>query len=244
MDEEKALANQPPVENKIENKADDVAGNEEKPPLGFLELVYGVLFEPVPTFSRVVQRLPLGQAFLIFTLVNVAVAIMNGLLAARFLHPHPAGQAALVMKALAPVLAVSGLVFQYGKWFFYSAFLHLLAEFFGGRGRARGVWTVAGLASLPAVFLVPLNLLLLLSGLKGPVMSLLVYLLNFLVLVWGAALLVLGIRQEHGLSTSRAVAVVLLPVGAVFAGGALLVVALTAAAASLLPFLHILKQTP
>ncbi|MEW6276678.1 MAG: Yip1 family protein [Bacillota bacterium] len=233
MDEEKLSAPPAPAAN-------GAAARQDGPPQGFLELVYGVLFEPVAAFSRVVQRLPLGQTVLIFTLVNLLVAFMNGLVMSRLMH-HPAADhmAVMMVKAMTPVLVILGLTFQFAKWFTYSALLHLLAEFLGGRGRAVGVWTVAGLASLPGIFLVPVNLLLLLFGVRGFALSLLVYLFGFLVLIWGMILLILGIRQEHALSAGRAAAVVLLPVGAVVVGGIVLVIALMATAASFMPFLPV-----
>ena len=214
-----------------------------KTPPGFLELVYGVLFEPVPAFSRVVKHLPVGQTVLIFTLVNLLLAVAGGLLAPRFLPPFaPApGHVMVMMKTMTLVFALVGVVFQFMKWFVYSALLHLLAEFFGGRGRAAGVWVVAGLASLPEIFLVPVNLLLLILGVKGFTLSLVMYLFGLIVLIWGMALLILGIRAEHALSTGRAVAVVLLPAGAVLFVGVILIVVITAAAASFAPFLPLLR---
>ncbi|MCL6449157.1 MAG: YIP1 family protein [Armatimonadetes bacterium] len=213
-------------------------------PPGFLELVYGVLFEPVAAFPKIVQHLPIGQTVLIFTLVNVLVAIMSGLLTPRLMHPSAAGHMAVMMKAMTLMVAILGLVYQYAKWFIYSALLHLLAEFLGGRGRAVGVWTVAGLASLPGIFLVPANLILFIFGAKGFTLSLFMYLFGFIVLIWGMVLLALGIRQEHALSTGKAVAVVLLPVGAVLAGGVVLLVAIMATATSLAPLLPVPKFSP
>lgn len=219
--------------------ANSEAGNIKRQPPGFLELVYGVLFEPVVTFQRVVQQLPLGQTILIFTLVNVIVCVLNAFLAPHFIGYQETGRLAMLTKAMAPALAGAGLLFQYAKWFVYSALLHLLAELLGGRGRAVGVWVIAGLASLPAIFLAPVELLLFLCGVTGFILSLLTYLLGFVVLVWGAVLLVIGLRQEHGLSTGRAVTVVFLPVGAALIIGITVFIAFMTVAASFPTFLPV-----
>ncbi|MGQ9824242.1 MAG: Yip1 family protein [Desulfotomaculales bacterium] len=211
------------------------------PPPGFLELVYGVLFEPAATFSRIKERLPFGGTVLIFTLVNVAVSLLSATVTSRLMYFHALGGGMMMMKPFFPLLAAGGLLFQYGKWFAYSALLHLLAEFFGGKGRARQVWVVSGLACLPAVFTVPANVLLLLFGVGGFTLSLLVYLFSLVALVWGAFLLVIGIREVHALSTGRSVAVVLLPAAAVLAAALLLLVLLGVFAAVLTPFLHVPK---
>lgn len=219
-------------------------GMREKPPPGFLELIYGVLFEPGTVFRKVVARPPLGQTVIIFTLVNVIVALMNALVTSRLMYQHATDQMAGFMHALSPVLGILGLVFQYGKWFFYSGLLHLLAELLGGRGRATGVFIITGLASLPSIFIVPVNLLLFLFGVRGFTLSVLIYLLGIIILVWGAFLLVLGIREEHRFSTGRAVAVVLLPPAVALAGGIILMIALTATITSVLPFLPAPKLAP
>ncbi|MCL6448329.1 MAG: YIP1 family protein [Armatimonadetes bacterium] len=215
-------------------------------PQGFLELVYGVLFEPSATFSRIKdrERLPVGRTVIIFTLANVAVSLMSATVTSRLMYFHAVDGAGVLMRSVAPAMAVLGLFFQYAKWFFYSGLLHLLAEFFGGRGRALGVFVVSGLASLPAVFTVPVNFLLLLFGVRGFTLSFFVYLFSVVAVVWGAVLLVLGIREVHGLSTGRAVAVVLLPLGAALAAAVLLAGVLAACAAVFLPFLNVPKIGP
>lgn len=192
---------------------DEHAG-EEKPVLLFLELIYGTFFTPAATFRKIHLNPPYIQTIFIFTLVNVFTYAMNSLVASRLMHLHASDHMALIMKVILPSIGILGLFFQYVKWFFYSAFLHLVAELLGGKGKATGVWIVAGLACLPSMLLIPVNFLLLISGLKGA--AVISILSVFVFMIWGAVLLTLGIRQEHHLPAGRALAVVVFVPAATF----------------------------
>ncbi|OAT79753.1 Yip1 family protein [Desulfotomaculum copahuensis] len=179
---------------------------------GFLELVYGVLFDPASTFRRVAAGPPLGTAVLVFTLVNLISALMSALLAHRLAYRGPNGMhMAWLMQAATPVLAATGLVLQYVKWYVFSALIHLTAGLTGGRGRAAGTLTVVALSVLPSIILVPVDLILLLAGLHGPAVTVVMILLGLLILVWSVVLVVLGLREVHAISTGQSLIAVLLP---------------------------------
>lgn len=194
-----------------------------QPPLKYYDIIYGVLFEPVQTMKRVAQQPPLAA-----TLVIVIALSLISLLTSLYTSAHggsanlglemglPMARAKMFSEALraaAPMLAILGAIFYFVKWFFYSALLHLLADFYGGKGNARTVFVVYGLAGLPAVFLIPLDVL---TTMVLPNLATLVNTLASLtVLVWGFILLTIGIREAHLLSTGRAVAVILTPVAVV-----------------------------
>lgn len=200
-----------------------VAEEPEQPVLKYYEIIYGVLFDPVKTMQRVVNNPPLGSTLVIMILLALA-----GLLTSLYTSAHggpsnlglemglPLKQAKMFSEALrvaAPVLAILGSLFYFIKWFFYSALLHLLADFFGGRGRARTVFVVYGLAGLPEVFLIPLNVL---TTLLIPSLAAVVSTIGSLgVLIWGIILLTIGLREAHQFSTGRALAVIFTPVVAV-----------------------------
>ena len=197
---------------------------ETSQPLNYYEIIYGVLFEPVQTMKRVVQNPPLGA-----TLVIVISLSLVSLLTNLYTSAHggsanlgqemglPIASAKMFSEALrvaAPMLAILGTLFYFVKWFFYSALLHLLADFYGGKGEARTVFVVYGLAGLPSVFLIPLDVL---TTLALPTLATLANTLGGLVvLIWGFILLTIGLRESHLLSTGRAVAVILTPVAVVF----------------------------
>lgn len=213
-------------------------GPDENP--GILELIYGILFDPVRTFRRIAGSPPAGKVLVIFTIVKVLsilVFVVGGLFSSHSMFsifPGQAGQGmAGAMRAAVPVAAVLGLIYEYFKWFVYSGILYLLAGLFGGRGRAAGVLAVTGLASLPALIILPFQMLLWILGgggwMSGPA-GILFWLAT---LSWGTVLVVIGIRETQLLSTGRAVAVALTPAAGLVAVFILLLVLLAAVAAPL-----------
>lgn len=214
-----------------------------QPPLSVYEIIYGTLFEPVKTMKSVVQNPPVGTT-LVIVIVLALVELLTGLYTSARGGPAslamdmglPLGQAmefSRALRAATPVLAILGTVFYFVKWFFYSALLHLLAEFYGGQGKARTVFTVYGLAGLPTVFLIPLDVL---TTLAVPSMSTAVSTIGgLLVLVWGIVLLTIGLREAHGLGTGRTLAVIFTPVAAVFTLIVISIVGIMSVVSSFIP---------
>jgi hypothetical protein len=206
--DETIVPNEEIISGGLPHDPGDEHTGEKKPVSLFLELIYGILFTPSATFHKIHRNPPYVQTIFIFTLVNIFTYAMNSLVASRLMHLYASDHMALVIKVIFPSIGILGLFFQYVKWFFYSAFLHLIAELLSGKGKATGVWIVAGLACLPSILLIPINLLLLISGLQGITVSLISTLSSLVFMIWGAVLLMLGIRQEHHLPTGRALTVV------------------------------------
>ncbi|MEW6697816.1 MAG: Yip1 family protein [Bacillota bacterium] len=214
-----------------------------QPPLKAYEIIYGVLFDPVQTMKRVAQNPPLGTTLIIVILLSLA-----GLLTSLYTHAQ-GGPANLglemglpldhamyfseALRAAAPVLSILGALFYFIKWFFFSALLHLLADFYGGRGKARTVFVVYGLAGLPEVFLIPLGVL---ATLFSPSAATGITTLgSLIVLIWGVTLLTIGLREAHRLSTGRALAVIFTPVLAIIVVAVVTMVALMSAMAAFMP---------
>jgi len=200
----------------------------------FLELIYGVLFDPVRTMGIVAKRPPVGFAFLAFTILCASGVTMWLLTASHSLEASLYGYGLdhflPVSRTLVLLGAVFGLIWGYAKWFGYSAVIHLAAELFGGRGAATGVFAVVGLAGLPAVFMVPVHLLSYWLGSGGLIIVLLAGLATG---IWSAVLLVIGLKQVHGLTTGWSVLVVLFPFLTFLILAVIMIVALVAVAASL-----------
>lgn len=193
---------------------------EKAPELKYYDIIYGVLFDPVKTMRRLVEKPPVTATLIIVIALTLVELLTSLYITAQGSQANlglemglPLSQARAFSEALraaAPVMAVLGAIFYFLKWFFYSALLHLLAEFFGGQGRARTVFVVYGLAGLPAALMIPINVL---AGLALPTAATTISTIGgLLVLVWGIVLLVIGIREAHLISTGRAVGVVLTPV--------------------------------
>jgi len=210
---------------------------EEKDYQGFLELVYGILFEPAKTMTRVTRRPPLAAALLVVTILSVLGSLMGLLTASRVLDQSlqemAMGQFFPVMRALAPLGVVLGLFWGYVKWFGYSAVLHLAADLLGGRGSARGVFAAAGLAGLPGIFMIPAQFMAYWFGGGKLAVAVLVGLIGLAVGIWSIVILVIGVKQVYGLSTGRIVLIVFSPYLALAAMGIIIILALVAAASSM-----------
>jgi hypothetical protein len=179
-----------------------------------LELIYGVLFDPVKTFQCMAEAPPIGQALFIFTLVSVLGAVIGHYLSSSVFPGwfyDEMGPLAGVAGAIIPLMALAGFIISFVKWIVYSGLLHLVAEMFGGKGRALGVLAVTGLATLPVILLMPFELVVALAWGQALMAAIIMGLLGLVALVWGFILLVLGLREVHGLSTGRALAVAVTP---------------------------------
>jgi hypothetical protein len=186
----------------------------ETPP-GFLEIVYGVLFEPVRTMKKVAENPPLTAALLSFTIISLLGAVMGLLAFSKFLSQgyDAAGIDQLLPGAqvLAPAGLFISLIFSYIKWFCYSAIINLVAELLGGRGSARGVFAAFGLAGLPLILIIPFQFLAFWCGTGAFAVNVLLMLVWLVLGIWSGIIFVIGIREVHALSTGRSVLVLLIP---------------------------------
>lgn len=211
--------------------------DQEGPFPGFLELLYGVFFEPRTTMKRVAGRPPLGHAALVVTILSALGTAMWLLTAAsvlgRVLHAASLDPFASVFQALAPLAAVTVFLWGFLKWFVYSSVLSLAAELLGGLGRARGVFAASGLAGLPALLMAPVQLISYGTGAENLAGSVLSGLAGVTVAIWSIVLTVMGVREVHGLSIGRSVLAVLSPYLAMITFLLFLFAALAVAAAAL-----------
>lgn len=171
-----------------------------------VDLVAGVYLYPVRIFREVAVTAPVGRALFLYLMVSAAEALMAVLVAPR-LVPHP--RLAWLSFGSGFLVAALFLLWALAKLFIYSGLLHLVAEFFGGQGSARKVFTVYGLAALPTLIVVPWHLFC--AWLPESVGALMMAPVALGTLVWTTVLLILGVREVHGLSTARAALVVLMP---------------------------------
>ncbi|KFD41962.1 hypothetical protein DK28_0201880 [Peptococcaceae bacterium SCADC1_2_3] len=194
----------------MENKAISEPTPPEK--LGFLELIYGVLLDPLPTLRQVAVQPPVGLTVLIFTLVSVVNVLSSVLVTTgkgNLIFPGLPQTATQAIQALIPVIILLWLVLKYLKWFVCSSVLHLVATLLGSHGNAQGVFAVTGLAILPSLFMVPLNLLL--YWMTAPSFTIIITLLSLLIYIWGIILVIFGLREVYNFSTGRSLLVLFLP---------------------------------
>jgi len=193
-------------------------GNGDEPAQGFLELVYGVLFEPVKTLKKAAFRPPLTYALLLVTILGLAGVVMWLLTISRIMNqpadPFAMGNLISITRPVMILGAITVFLWGYIKWFSYSAFISLAAEMLGGTGRARSVAAIAGLSLAPTILMIPAQILNYYLN-----SALFIFVVFLAVWIWVIVLMVTGIREVHGLSTGRTLLVVISPalVLAVFA---------------------------
>jgi len=168
---------------------------------GVLDLVYGVFFEPARTFAGLANQPPLRPTVIIVLFLSLATVLTVF---------FDLSQYTAEMAVSAPVFVVGMMVLILIKWFFMAGLLHLIASFYGGWGDVRSVFAICGLAGLPAVLIIPLELLTILLA-PGTILSTITFVLTLLVVVWSVALLIIGIREVHGFSGEKAALTVFTP---------------------------------
>jgi len=118
------------------------------------------------------------------------------------------------------LIPVYGIAVSLVLWIAAAGLIHGIARTLGGRGDFTGLVKLVGYAALVGVVVLPLALLDALLKLQGnarlelPVGQL-VGLLGVAIFLWQNALLVLATRRHYAISTERAVAAVIGPIGVV-----------------------------
>jgi hypothetical protein len=118
------------------------------------------------------------------------------------------------------LIPVYGIAVSLVLWIAAAGLIHGIARALGGRGDFTGLVKLVGYAALVGVVVLPLALLDALLKLRGnarvelPVGQL-VGLLGVAIFLWQNALLVMATRRHYAISTERAVAAVIGPIGVV-----------------------------
>jgi hypothetical protein len=187
------------------------------------ETLYDVLFQPRKAMREIAVDRKVGQAVLVF-LVSVLIPVW-----ALYFGLKAAG----IPKVVHIIIAVQ-LLGSLVMWVAGTALWHLIAEFFGGRGTAVGLFTALGFAHIPRILLVPLWVLaaLLPVGVRPLIMAV----TGLGVMLWTLALDVEAIRGAHDISGAKAVLVLLTPVVAAALAVAVLVAFVGASMAQWLVF--------
>lgn len=215
--------------------------------LTFVELCYGILFQPKETFSRIAKKPQVFYAFLIIigvnvlnSLVDVIIGIPSSLAQFEQMPGAIPGQMQSILKVLtqpsfAILVGALGLAFEIFWWFVLSAIFQLLAELFGGKGKGLGVLTVTGASMLPQVLLIPIQVII--YALNWPqwiatILTIIIGVYTYIVLS------ILGISRVHMFGTGRSIATVLTPLGVVFFGSLFFLGAMVAMFSMLAPMLE------
>ena len=170
-------------------------------------MVYGVLFRPVATFSRLAEEKPLARAVGVWSLALIFTALVNaGIFRGQLGNtlPFPA-----LTRAASNLMWLYGLMyvmFSLVSWFVIAAVYTVLGELFFGVANGRGILTCMALAGVPAAFGPAFYLL-------GEVLSLqsFSWLLMLGVSLWTLVLKVLALRETLDIDTVRAVVIWIFP---------------------------------
>ncbi len=194
-------------------KQKDNINHDSQDKSGILDILYGILFEPGQTFACLAQKTPFVSIVIIFLALNLAEAITSLYTTPVYIDrisswPGIAGTSA--NQAMLSFMAVVGFLFSVIKWFFMAGLLHLLAELHGGNGTAKSVWVVYGVAGIPAVFLIPLQIGTSLLN-TGGLYDFIAGLLTLGLYAWCVILLIIGLREVHHITTGRATLIVITP---------------------------------
>jgi hypothetical protein len=118
------------------------------------------------------------------------------------------------------VLPLYGVVIGLAVWLLATALIHLIARSLGGRGDFRGYLTLAGYVALLELVALPVGVVDTVARLQGNARlelftAQLGGLIGIGVVLWQNVLLVFSARHHYELSTERAVAAVIGPLGAI-----------------------------
>lgn len=198
----------------MQEQTDTSQGTVEE---GLLETAVSVVTQPVSALRMVTEQRKLGWAIIVSLVVSLASSLTSAASPTPFgwgggtEFPLPVDSStfrvfALVGAAiLGPLIGLIGLAIAAGIFQIVSMAL-------GGRGTYVGLFSGLAFASVPSIIGAPFNLLPLVIGVGGQVLSGLV---GFGLFIWTAVLTVIAIREDHQFSTGRAIAVFLIPVVAI-----------------------------
>lgn len=185
-------------------------------PFRWLDLLYGVLFQPGGTFAALASGSGLRRGLIVFALVQLfnfyLQAVLTGkdlLLRSSYHMPFwlPPEQIAPLAAAGSAVVALLGMLVSFVGLFVGAGVYSLTAELLGGKGNGRGVLAGHSLAVLPVALGFPVRYAVHLFSLPVAVMSL----VSFLLWIWVAVLKIIVLQKSCSLSAGRAAAAYFLP---------------------------------
>lgn len=164
----------------------------------FLETIYDVLFKPTAAMQNIAEKKLTGQALLMFV-ISILVPV---------LAVYPSIKDMPGVPALG-ILFIIHSIGSFFSWVLGAAVLSFIAELLGGKGTAVGLFAAQGFSHLPRVASLPLWVIaaLMPNGIRGLMLGL----VGVLVVIWTLALHVAALRGAHGLSSAKAVVVLVAP---------------------------------
>jgi hypothetical protein len=182
----------------------------------------GVITQPVPTMRAIAAARPWPIALAYY----IGIAVISGIagifsaqaqLAAMQaqlaqLDPQARQQIEAIFQTfMNPVALVgSSVVLAPIALVIVAGIFWLVARLLGGQGPFSGLFSTLAFAATPSLFQSVLTIPL---SLAGAALSSLIGLIGFAIGIWSLVLQVIGIRESMNLTTGRAIATVLIPIG-------------------------------
>ena len=166
------------------------------------DVLYDVLFQPQIAMQTIAARKNIGQAIVVF-LLSILIPIW-----AMYFGMQATGMSAMIHVMIGGKV-LGGII----MWFMGTAVWHLIAEFYGGRGTALGLFSTLGFSHFPQVFIVPLWVFAALM--PGGVKTMIMAVSALGVLFWSLFLTIKAIKEVYQFSTARAVLVMATPILAI-----------------------------
>ncbi len=196
-----------------------------------VDAAIGVITAP----SLSMRAIALARAWPVGLAIYIVIALLNGFAGLTGRRQVPAVGDPDVARAFetyfdavqSPVgVLINALFFTPLLLVIGTGIFYLVARLLGGLGTYSGLLATQAFASVPSFLLAPLTLLA--NILRIPVLGGLFTLAFF---IWTLVLVVIGIRESMALSTGRAVATLLIPIGVIFLLTCVLIFVLVAAIA-------------
>ena len=196
-----------------------------------VDAAIGVITAP----SLSMRAIALARAWPVGLAIYIVIALLNGFAGLTGRRQVPAVGDPQVTRAFetyfntvqSPVgVLVNALFFTPLLLLIGTGILYLVARLLGGWGSFGGLLATQGFAYIPSFLLAPLTLLA--NILRIPVLG---GLFTLVFSIWTLVLVVIGIRESMSLSTGRAVATLLIPIGVIFLLACVLIFVVVAAIA-------------
>ena len=192
--------------------------------LGFhpVDAAVGVIVRPVVAMRQIAARRPWPMAMALY----IAITLLNGLVnltspwldfsqSVPEMSELPGSYGSALTLTRSPLFAVvNALLCSPVLLVAIAGVFYLTGRLLGGRGYFSGLLSTFAFAVVPTILLAPMLALL---NLTGALLAVIFgALASICFAIWVLVLQVLGIRESLALSTGRAVATLLIPIGVVF----------------------------
>ena len=161
----------------------------------WLEVLYDVLFHPKSAMREISERQLIGQSLIVFVLS----VVLPGIALLPALADSP-------LAIVAVGLYITGSLVL---WLAGTAILHFIAELYGGRGTATGLFAAFGFSQLPRLLMAPLWLVTALFS--DSIRALVTGTGSVVVILWILALHMKALEAGYGFSPVKAILVLATP---------------------------------